>query len=107
MGLIKEVKTILVDFEDGTKGTFSPDSGIDAEVLFGRPLPSDPEYERQEESGAQAASIPGWATWTEQESLDWIDLNVTDLDSAKQAIKAMTRMLLALRNKNWPNLEGS
>lgn len=62
---------------------------------------------RQEQSDSDAANIPGWATWTAQEAQDWIDANVTNLASARTALKAMARMLLALRNKTWPNLEGS
>jgi hypothetical protein len=52
-----------------------------------------------------AANIPGWATWPEAKALAWIDGNVTDLASAKVALKAMARMLVALRNKTWPRLE--
>jgi len=54
----------------------------------------------------QAAAIPGWARWTEAEVLAWLDTNVTDLASAKAALKAMARMLVALRNAQWPHLEG-
>lgn len=52
-----------------------------------------------------AANIPGWATWTEQETLDYITNNVTDLASAKVVLLAMARLLVALRNKTWPNLQ--
>ena len=92
---------------------------------------------REQEAEGKASVIPGWATWTEQEALDWYTTNVTDLIDAipdidglsptaytnnAQAIAAqmqnifvaqalviqnMARMLLALRNKSWPNLEGS
>jgi hypothetical protein len=60
------------------------------------------------ESGdSLAASIPGWAAWTETEVLGHIDSNVTDLASAVVVLKAMARMVVALRNKTWPNLEDS
>ena len=67
------------------------------------------DYEAIVKAGAdaQAANIPGWATWTEQESLDWIEANVTNLASAKTVLLAMSRLLVALRNKQWPGLEGS
>ena len=91
---------------------------------------------REQEAESKASAIPGWATWTEQEALDWYTANVTDLIEAipdvgglsptayannAQAIAAQTqeiinaqaliirnmaRMLLALRNKVFPNLEG-
>ena len=84
-----------------------------------------------------SATIPGWATWTEVEAAEWYDANVTDLVTAipdidgltptafqnnAQAIVAqmqdiiaaqavvtrnLARMVIALRNKTWPNLEGS
>ncbi len=57
------------------------------------------------EADAQSAAIPGWATWTEAEVVAYIDTNVVDLASAKAVLRAMARMLVALRNKNWPNLQ--
>ena len=58
-----------------------------------------------EEADAQSAAIPGWATWTEAEVLAWIDANVQADTGTKTAMKAMGRMLVALRNKNWPYLQ--
>lgn len=54
----------------------------------------------------QVVSIPGWATWSEQRAIDYITANVTDLASAKRVLIAMARMLVALRNKSWPDLAG-
>jgi len=92
---------------------------------------------REEEAESKASAIPGWATWTEQEALDWYTVNVMDLIDAIPDIGSMTntaytnnakaiaaqmqsiitaqslviqnmaRMLLAVRNKLWSNLEGS
>lgn len=56
---------------------------------------------------SQAEAIPGWATWTEAEALDYINTNVVDLPSALIVLRAMARMLVALRNNTWPRLEGS
>jgi hypothetical protein len=71
---------------------------------------------------AQAAAIPGFATWTESEGLTWIDDNigngaiaaVTNLAEAKDlmvkqavAFRALWRVSKALLNHTWPNLEGS
>lgn len=43
-------------------------------------------------------NLPGWATWTANEAELWIQNNVTDLASAKTALKTMTKMLIFLRN---------
>jgi hypothetical protein len=70
-------------------------------------FPADVERARQDAADDHAADIPGWATWTESETIAWIDANVIDLTSAKTALTAMARLLVALRNKAWPGLEGS
>lgn len=64
-------------------------------------------------------NIPGWATWTEQEALDWFNANISDtqidavtnLTEAKvilkhqsQALFAIGRMVMALRDHTWPEL---
>lgn len=70
-------------------------------------------------SGDRVSAIPGWATWTEAQVQEWWVVNfsdavvdaITDLPSAKEmmkqqnhAIQSMARILLALRDKTWPNL---
>lgn len=42
--------------------------------------------------------LPGWATWTSDEAATWIDENVTDLVSARVALVAMARAIVALRD---------
>jgi hypothetical protein len=59
----------------------------------------------QADAKGQAAAVPNWATWTEQQAVDWINANVTNLASAKQVLIAMARMLVALRNQTWPDLQ--
>ena len=44
------------------------------------------------------ASLPGWAAWTADEAATWIEENVTDLPSAKVALVAMARAIVALRD---------
>ena len=83
-------------------------------------------------SQTHATNIPGWATWDEATALAWHDSNVGDvidavpaditgltqlqLVSVIQALvttvkaldtenHAMVRMIVALRNKNFPNLQ--
>jgi hypothetical protein len=70
-------------------------------------FPEDVERARQEQADETAASIPNWATWTEAQALAWFDANVTDAETAIQVERALVRMALAMRNKLWPNLEGS
>lgn len=48
--------------------------------------------------------ISGWATWNETQVLDYIDTNVNDLASAKAVLKALARMVVALRDATWPAL---
>jgi hypothetical protein len=86
-------------------------AAIEAAIAIHMPdplyFPADVERARQEEAGDHAADIPGWATWTEAEATAWIDANVIDLASAKAALTAMARLIVALRNKAWPGLESS
>jgi len=57
-----------------------------------------------EETEGRVRARPGWATWTEEQAIQYIQSNVVDLASAKVALVAMARLLVALRNKTWPRL---
>ena len=100
-------------------------------------FPKDYIAAREAESEDKASAIPGWSTWTEEQALAWYTTNVIDLIDAipdinglsptayannAQAIAAqmqdicnaqalvilnLARMVIAMRNKLWPNLEGS
>ena len=61
---------------------------------------------RQSQSKTQFAAIPIYARMTEQQAIDYIDINVTDLASAKVVLAALARMVIALRNDRFPDLEG-
>ncbi len=52
----------------------------------------------RDDARAGIQGLPGWATWTAQEAADWIDINVTDLASAKVALSNMARMIVWLRD---------
>jgi hypothetical protein len=69
----------------------------------------------------QALNIPNWATWDEAAVLTWINAHtsatqvdaITNLATAKTVIadmciqlRALSRMVVALRNKSWPDLQG-
>lgn len=91
---------------------------------------------REAGAEAQAASIPNWASWTEAQVLTWLTDNIgTPLVAGRAAVPspitsfaqvraiiiglldimdkqytlevAQSRMLVALRNKTFPKLEGS
>lgn len=90
-----------------------------------------------EDSEELVRNIPGWARWTQTEALEWFGENIADplgavpdvdgltatqyranaqdIDAQWQdiitaqaaAIRGLTRLVLAMRNKLWPKLEGS
>ena len=68
---------------------------------------------------AQAAAIPSWAAWTEAEALAWHDTNIANalpvanlaaanvvLGKLEQENRALVRMVIALRNQIWSDLQG-
>lgn len=67
---------------------------------------------------AQAAAIPNWAGWNESEVLAWFDTNITAglpaanlaaanvvLSNMATAQRAMARMIVALRNNAWADMQ--
>lgn len=75
--------------------------------------------DRESTSQADAKNIPGWASWSEKQALEWADAHISDtqidamdnLDEAKvllkdmsKAIQGISRMEIAIRNKLWPDL---
>lgn len=59
-----------------------------------------------------AAGLPGWASWTVAEAEAWLVANVepeiaVDHPKTYQALGALVKMVLALRNAVWADLEGS
>lgn len=61
------------------------------------------------ESGAKAEIEydTDWKSWTGDEAEAWIETNVNDLAGAKIVLRKMARLLIALRNKQFPDLQGS
>ena len=104
---------------------------IDVHVPNPLYFPEDRERARAEAAETTVASIPGWATWTLAEVQDWYDTNIgTPIDNAPEVVTSQNAvavlqgvvnilkqfntlegaeimMLIAARNKLWPNLEGS
>lgn len=104
-------------------------NGTEAETIFTRTLTptewqtylsiADPSRVRQEAAEDAVRNIPGWATWSEAEALDWWNTNLSDaqvdavanladakviLKRQNAAIRAMARMLIAMRDRLWPGL---
>jgi hypothetical protein len=52
-----------------------------------------------------AGAIPNWATWTEAQAVAWINSNVVDQATVTAEIAAMARLLVALRNETWPDMQ--
>lgn len=75
----------------------------------------------QEMAKTNAAAIPNWATWTQADFQTWYNANIsptqinaiTSLAEAKPillkqsaAIEALAKMVIAIRNQLWPDLQG-
>lgn len=73
----------------------------------------------QANAKVQASAIPNWATWTEAEALAWHDTNIANalpvanlaaanvvLDRLATENRALVRMVIALRNQVWSDLQG-
>jgi len=110
---------------------------IDAHMPNPLYFPEDRMRQAEQSAEDDAATIPGWATWTKAEAAAWYDEHVTNLVDAIPDVDGLTpttfqnkaqtivaqmqdiavaqttvihnlaRMVLAMRNKLWPNLEGS
>ena len=94
-------------------------------------FPEDRERARAVAAETTVANIPGWATWTEEQALAWYETNIGEpIDNAPEVVtsqnavailqgvvnllremnnleRAQIKLDLAIRNKLWPNLEGS
>jgi hypothetical protein len=57
-----------------------------------------PDLSAGEDASAAIESTPGWAGWTAAEAEGWIEQNVSNLASAKTALKAMARLIVHLRD---------
>lgn len=75
--------------------------------------------DRELTAKTNASNIPGWALWDEQAALDWYNANLADglvdnigsladakvmLKKQNAAIQALGRMIIAIRDKLWPDL---
>jgi hypothetical protein len=54
---------------------------------------------------SQAQNVSNWASWDEAAALAWFDANVNTAADALPVLRAMVRMLIALRNEAYPDLQ--
>lgn len=52
----------------------------------------------EEKALVDIEAIPDWATWNSTQAQAWIESNVTNLNTAKTAIKALAVMVILLRD---------
>lgn len=95
----------IVDLRAGTIVTFE-ESELNAALI--RNLEAQQELKDVEivrdASKSQAENIPAWASWTELEVIAWVETNLPD-DNTRIAVISMARMIVALRNQTWPELQ--
>lgn len=75
--------------------------------------------DRENTSKINAKNVPGYATWSENEALAWLDTHISDqkidaignladakilLKDISKAIRGITRIEIAIRNHLWPDL---
>ncbi len=70
---------------------------------------SELDIEVAESAKTATQAIPNWAGWTEVQVLDWMTTNLSsELSSTpntETALRSMARLLVALRNQAWPDLQ--
>lgn len=59
---------------------------------------------RKENAKQEAGLASRLKSLTPQEAVEYIEVNVTNLASAKAVMKIMARMLIAMRDEVWPEL---
>jgi len=90
-----------------------------AQTVINAHVGVDPIQERSVAAETNLRNVPGWATWTEAQALDWWNTNLSDaqadaianladakamLKKQNAALKSMARMLIAMRNRLFPGM---
>jgi len=84
-----------VDYLDIINAVIDAHDGIDDVAIL------------EADAQARMKNIPGWATWDEAQALDWFNANIEPLNipaDVKTLLLAYGRVLLALRDRTWPEL---
>ena len=100
---VRDLVTVhVLDYQDG-------DEDAAGEVLSAHDstaqTPEQVALDRAMRAPARVKDVPGWATWDEAQAVAYIENNVKDLASAKIVLVAMARLLVALRDAQWPGLD--
>ena len=100
---VRDLVTVhVLDYQDG-------DEDAAGEVLSAHDstaqTPEQVALDRAMRAPARVKDVPGWATWDEAQAVAYIENNVKDLPSAKIVLVAMARLLVALRDAQWPGLD--
>ena len=61
-------------------------------------------FRRVKVTAESVKNVPGYAIWTIAEMEAWIDAEVTDLASAKVAIKGLATMIVLMRDELFPGI---
>lgn len=90
-----------------------------AQVVITAHAGVDPIQQRNTAAESNIRNVPGWATWTEAQALDWWNTNLSDaqadaivnladakamLKKQNAALKSMARMLIAMRDRLFPGM---
>jgi hypothetical protein len=120
---------VQVDYDDNAT-SFQMTQG---EIIVAAHVPIDPWAVVSNGAEAAAAAIPSWAHWSEDDAQTWWEDNIHTplvdgranlpttltlattrlvfialldiLDKMAAMLWAMARMMIALRNREWPNLQ--
>lgn len=74
-----------------------------AEELVRDSIVNKPAY-RRATARSQAALATQLRTLTPQQAVDYIETNVTNLATAKDVLKILARIVIAMRDEVWPDL---
>jgi hypothetical protein len=131
-GLLSAVRLVYPQASQGDNGfrvhNIAPENeaavsaDLDTIILAHNPATLTTEQQEavvQANAKSQAAAIPSWASWTEAEALAWHDTNIANalpvanlaaanvvLAKFEQENRALVRMVIALRNQLYPDLQG-
>jgi hypothetical protein len=107
--------TVKVDYEDSA----TPEQLAAGAALVAAHVPIDPIQQVRDGAEQEARDIPGWAAWSRSQADTWYQTNVRDPFDAATTLAAMKavfgtviqvqwaiiRMVIALRNHTWPDLQ--
>ena len=96
----------VVDDKIGVDFVGSPITGdlAIAQGVIAAHDPTDYEAIRKADAEADLPNVPAWMKWDVETGKAYIDENVTDLASARAAMKGLMHMLFLMRDYHFPGL---